>query len=85
MLGNAAWVQVSEGSIPVKAMFKSRVGYRFAGAVVVEVGCWTMLKGGLTVDQTGVAELYFEVTNFQTLLRTCGTEFLRCALNRILP
>ncbi|CAM9004081.1 unnamed protein product [Rhodiola kirilowii] len=59
----SAWVQVNEGSIPVKAIFKTRGGYKFAGAVVAEAGCWSMLKGGLTVDQTGVAELYFESRN----------------------
>uniref|UniRef100_A0A7N0ZWT2 GH10 domain-containing protein n=2 Tax=Kalanchoe fedtschenkoi TaxID=63787 RepID=A0A7N0ZWT2_KALFE len=60
----SAWVQVSEGSgVPVKAMFRTRGGYRFAGAVMAEAGCWSMLKGGLTAQQTGVAELYFESKN----------------------
>lgn len=70
VLSNVAWVQVSEGRIPVKAMFKTRGGYRFAGAAVAEAGCWIMLKGGLTVEQTGVAQLYFEVSFFQ-MLPTC--------------
>lgn len=53
---------MSEGSkIPVRAVFKTRHGYKHAGAVIAKPNCWSMLKGGLTVDASGIAELYFEV------------------------
>jgi hypothetical protein len=33
-----------------------------AGGVLVNPGCWTMLKGGITADSSsGPAELYFVV------------------------
>ncbi|CAM8908211.1 unnamed protein product [Rhodiola kirilowii] len=47
----SAWIQLSEGSAPVTAIFKtSSGGYWPAGVVFSEAGCWSMLKGGLTVD-----------------------------------
>ncbi|CAN1285015.1 Endo-1,4-beta-xylanase 5 [Linum perenne] len=57
----SAWIQVSQGSVPVTATFKtsSNNGFVDAGAVVAESGCWSMLKGGLTVNVSGDAELYF--------------------------
>ncbi|XP_021892362.1 uncharacterized protein LOC110810472 isoform X2 [Carica papaya] len=59
----SAWIRVSEGKTPVKAIFKTKSGYKYAGAVVAESNCWSMLKGGLTVDASGPAELYFETDN----------------------
>lgn len=59
---DAAWVQVSEGKIPVRAVFKTISGFKHAGAAIAESNCWSMIKGGLTVDESGPAELYFEVT-----------------------
>ncbi|KAJ7967579.1 endo-1,4-beta-xylanase-like [Quillaja saponaria] len=56
----SAWIQVSEGKVPVTAVFKTTNGYTYAGAVVAESNCWSMLKGGLTVYTSGPAELYFE-------------------------
>ncbi|XP_077215590.1 endo-1,4-beta-xylanase 5-like [Tasmannia lanceolata] len=56
-----AWVQISEGKPPVTAVFKTDSGFGHAGAVIAESGCWSMLKGGLTVNISGLAELYFEV------------------------
>jgi len=56
-----AWLQVSKGKAPVKAVFKKNGQYKLAGSVVAESKCWSMLKGGLTVDESGPAELYFEV------------------------
>ncbi|CAM8901471.1 unnamed protein product [Rhodiola kirilowii] len=56
----SAWIQLSEGSAPVTAIFKTSSGYWPAGVVFSEAGCWSMLKGGLTVDATGPAKLYFE-------------------------
>ncbi|XP_077215589.1 endo-1,4-beta-xylanase 5-like [Tasmannia lanceolata] len=59
----SAWVQISEGKAPVTAVFKTDGGFRHAGAVIAESGCWSMLKGGLTVNISGPAELYFESKN----------------------
>lgn len=56
-----AWVQVSSANVPVTAVFKTSGGFIHAGSVVGESNCWSMLKGGLTVDQSGPAHLYFEV------------------------
>ncbi|CAA0397403.1 unnamed protein product [Arabidopsis thaliana] len=55
-----AWLQVSEGKAPVRAILKKNGEYKNAGSVVAESKCWSMLKGGLTVDESGPAELYFE-------------------------
>ncbi|OMO63374.1 Glycoside hydrolase, family 10 [Corchorus olitorius] len=59
----SAWIQVSEGSAGVRAVFKTVTGFKLAGAIVAESGCWSMLKGGLTVDVSGPAQLYFESHN----------------------
>ncbi|KAJ7946165.1 endo-1,4-beta-xylanase-like [Quillaja saponaria] len=56
----SAWIQVSEGNIPVNAVFKTTEGLKYAGAAVAKSNCWSMLKGGFTVDTSGSAELYFE-------------------------
>jgi hypothetical protein len=40
---------------------KTNKGLQFAGATFAESKCWSMLKGGLTADTSGTAELYFEV------------------------
>ncbi|TXG64103.1 hypothetical protein EZV62_011097 [Acer yangbiense] len=57
----SAWIQVSKGVAAVSAVFKTRNGFKHAGAIVAKANCWSMLKGGLTVDASGPAELYFEV------------------------
>ncbi|KAJ6896214.1 hypothetical protein NC651_022439 [Populus alba x Populus x berolinensis] len=59
----SAWVQVSEGNVQVTAIFKTDSGFKKAGSVFAEPKCWSMLKGGLTVDTSGPAELYFESNN----------------------
>ncbi|KAH9655658.1 GH10 domain-containing protein [Citrus sinensis] len=63
----SAWIQVSEGAAPVTAVFKTITGFKHAGAVVAESKCWSMLKGGLSPDASGLAELYFE--NHKTNVR----------------
>ncbi|KAF8098379.1 hypothetical protein N665_0268s0048 [Sinapis alba] len=55
-----AWLQVSKGKTPVIAIFKKNGEYKHAGSVVAESKCWSMLKGGITIDESGPAELYFE-------------------------
>jgi hypothetical protein len=58
----AAWFQVSNREAIVKSNIKAPNGdFIAAGAVVVKPGCWTMLKGGMTSNSSGPAELSFEV------------------------
>ncbi|KAK2974472.1 hypothetical protein RJ640_018637 [Escallonia rubra] len=59
----AAWLQVSHGNAEVAAMFKTPAGVKNAGWVIAKHGCWSMLKGGLTVTDSGPAQLYFESKN----------------------
>ncbi|GMI78766.1 hypothetical protein like AT4G33840 [Hibiscus trionum] len=59
----SAWVQVSEGKSVVRAVFRTAAGLKRAAVTVAESGCWSMLKGGLTVDASGPAELFFETSN----------------------
>ncbi|XP_050209754.1 endo-1,4-beta-xylanase 4-like [Mercurialis annua] len=56
----SAWIQVTRASATVKAVFKTKNGYQFAGDVIAKPSCWSMIKGGLTVDESGPAQLYFE-------------------------
>ena len=56
-----AWLQVNTGKAPVSAVFKTNGEYKHAGSVIAESKCWSMLKGGLIVDESGPGELYFEV------------------------
>lgn len=59
-----AWVQINKGNAVVGAVFKTTSdGFVHAGLVEAKSGCWSMLKGGLTVKTAGPAELYFEVSN----------------------
>ncbi|GAB2225299.1 hypothetical protein Drorol1_Dr00006091 [Drosera rotundifolia] len=59
----SSWIQVSKGNAQVNVVFKTTDGFKHAGGVVAESGCWSMLKGGLTVDSSGFAELYFEAND----------------------
>ncbi|KAI3913551.1 hypothetical protein MKX01_022132 [Papaver californicum] len=59
----SAWIQVSEGEETVVAVFKTTDGFTHEGAPIAQSGCWSMLKGGLTVDSSGYAELYFQSNN----------------------
>ncbi|KAH1141352.1 hypothetical protein AAZV13_12G027500 [Glycine max] len=57
----SAWIQVSEGNdVPVTAPVKTTTRLKFVGAIFAESNCWSMLKDGLTADESGPAELYFE-------------------------
>lgn len=78
----AAWIQVSEGIAPVTAVLNTSTGLKYAGAIVAESGCWSMVKGGLTVDESGQAELYFEVP-FRSLVSILLTIFLYIKLSKI--
>ncbi|KAM7254051.1 hypothetical protein ACFE04_031733 [Oxalis oulophora] len=60
----SAWIQVSHGEAPVTAVFKTARGLIIpTGSIVAEANCWSMLKGGLTVNVSGSAQLYFESKN----------------------
>ncbi|KAM5549652.1 endo-1,4-beta-xylanase 5-like [Rosa sericea] len=60
----SAWIKVNTGSdVPVAATFKTASGFKRAGEIIAESNCWSMLKGGLTVEASGAAELYFESKN----------------------
>ncbi|KAK6120984.1 hypothetical protein DH2020_045272 [Rehmannia glutinosa] len=56
----SAWLQVSNGNADIAAIFKTKTGYETAGWVTAQKGCWSMLKGGLVVNASGPAQLYFE-------------------------
>lgn len=60
----AAWLQVSNGSADIAAVFKTANGSITAGWVAAHEGCWSMLKGGLVVNASGPALLHFEVPFF---------------------
>ncbi|XP_054823057.1 endo-1,4-beta-xylanase 5-like [Prosopis cineraria] len=59
----SAWVQVSGENAAVSAVVKTRDGFKHGGNVIAESNCWSMLKGGLVVDTSGPAQLYFESNN----------------------
>lgn len=73
----AAWIQVNSGNESVTAVFKTTSsGFKAAGSVIAKSKCWSMLKGGFTVDESGPAELYFEVLN-STFLNVLDMTFLQ--------
>ncbi|CAN1141521.1 Endo-1,4-beta-xylanase 5, partial [Linum perenne] len=54
----SAWIQVTgQDNVAVTASFMD------SRAVVAEPGCWSMLKGGLTVNTSGMVQLYFQSSN----------------------
>nr|XP_043630116.1 endo-1,4-beta-xylanase 5-like [Erigeron canadensis] len=59
----SAWVQISYGDATVVATFKTPTGFYNAGSTKAKSGCWSMLKGGLTVNKSGSAQLYFQSEN----------------------
>ena len=63
VLVNEAWIQVTgTRNVPVSVIFKTSQGFKPAGLVLAQAGCWSMLKGGLTVDfASGPVEFYFQV------------------------
>ncbi|XP_016501395.1 endo-1,4-beta-xylanase 5-like isoform X2 [Nicotiana tabacum] len=67
----SAWVQLSEGSDIVVAMIYNSVEntVHVAGSVIAKSGCWSMIKGGLTVDQNAPSVLHFQCNNTKSELR----------------
>ncbi|KAJ1686960.1 hypothetical protein LUZ63_018350 [Rhynchospora breviuscula] len=59
----SAWLQVDKGTADVRAVVKTPNGFIAAGTIEAKASCWSMLKGGLTVNISGPAELYFESNN----------------------
>ncbi|KAL0348297.1 UNVERIFIED_CONTAM: Endo-1,4-beta-xylanase 5 [Sesamum angustifolium] len=65
----SAWLQVSDGNADIAAVFKTQNSYETAGWVTAQKGCWSMLKGGIVVNDSGPADLFF----LQHLLATIYT------------
>ncbi|KAL7082582.1 hypothetical protein ACP275_14G108500 [Erythranthe tilingii] len=59
----SAWLQVSHEKADIAAIFKTNTSNVYAGWVTAQNGCWSMVKGGLVVNVSGPAELYFESNN----------------------
>ncbi|CAI9303474.1 unnamed protein product [Lactuca saligna] len=60
----SAWVQISNGDDAiVVATFSTPTGFYDAGSTMAKSGCWSMLKGGITVNQSGSTQLYFQSKN----------------------
>ena len=58
----SAWLQLSKSTGDVRAILVTPDGnFNTAGMIVVQSGCWTMLKGGATSYAAGKGELFFEV------------------------
>ncbi|KAG8380637.1 hypothetical protein BUALT_Bualt06G0036500 [Buddleja alternifolia] len=52
---------VSHGNTYIKASFKMHTkDVRGVGWVAAQQGCWSMLKGGIVVNASGPAQLYFQ-------------------------
>ncbi|XP_073127925.1 endo-1,4-beta-xylanase 5-like [Henckelia pumila] len=65
----SAWLQVSHGEAHIAAMFKTKDSYETAGWVIARKGCWSMLKGGLVVNASSPADLYFQSDNAEVDIR----------------
>ncbi|KAI3755467.1 hypothetical protein L1987_55268 [Smallanthus sonchifolius] len=61
--GSKAWLQISNGDATVVATFKTPTGFYDAGSTKAKSGCWSMLKGGITVNKSSLAQLYFQSEN----------------------
>ncbi|WJX45136.1 endo-1,4-beta-xylanase [Trifolium repens] len=59
----SAWIQVSEGNIPVAVVVKTSKEFKYGGTIYAESKCWSMLKGGFISDTSEEADLYFESSN----------------------
>ncbi|CAN4112092.1 unnamed protein product [Withania somnifera] len=58
------WVQVNRGDdANVAVIFKTQSGFQYAAWVIAKPGCWSMFKGGLVVNASVPAQLYFETNN----------------------
>ncbi|GJV91819.1 cytokinin dehydrogenase 3-like protein [Tanacetum coccineum] len=62
-LSLAASLQIGHGEATVLATFRTHRGFYDAGSTIGKSGCWSILKGGLTVNESGSALLYFQSKN----------------------
>ncbi|GJS27246.1 hypothetical protein Tco_0487866 [Tanacetum coccineum] len=47
------WLQISHGEAAMLATFRTKRWFYDAGLTIAKSGCWSMLKGGLTVNESG--------------------------------
>lgn len=82
----SAWLQFSKSTGDVRAVLVTPDGkFNTAGMIVVQSGCWTMLKGGATSFSAGKGELFFEVRNVASYSRmTHQTALMTLVCNNIL-
>ncbi|KAM3291424.1 endo-1,4-beta-xylanase 5-like [Capsicum chacoense] len=60
----SGWLQVNHGDdANVAVIFKTQSGFQHAAWGIAKSGCWSMFKGGLTVNASGPAQLYFETND----------------------
>ncbi|KAH0767173.1 hypothetical protein KY290_003076 [Solanum tuberosum] len=60
----SGWVQVNHGDdATIAVIFKTQGGFQHAAWANAKSGCWSMFKGGLVVNASGPAQLYFETNN----------------------
>ncbi|XP_060169288.1 endo-1,4-beta-xylanase 5-like [Lycium barbarum] len=60
----SGWVQVNHGDdANLAVIFKTQSGFQHAAWAIAKSGCWSMFKGGLVVNASGPAQLYFETNN----------------------
>ncbi|GJR97902.1 carbohydrate-binding, CenC-like protein [Tanacetum coccineum] len=62
-LSLAASLQIGHGEATVLATFRTHRGFYDAGSTIGKSGCWSILKGGLTVNESGSTLLYFQSKN----------------------
>lgn len=57
------WVQISEGSESVSAVFRTRDRKLVrSGSTQARKGCWSLIKGGIAANYSGPIDLLFEVS-----------------------
>ncbi|GAV65131.1 Glyco_hydro_10 domain-containing protein, partial [Cephalotus follicularis] len=60
----SAWFQVSKGSETISIVLANSDGELIRGGqVIAKHGCWSLLKGGITANFSGLVEIFFETKN----------------------
>ncbi|EEF29963.1 hydrolase, hydrolyzing O-glycosyl compounds, putative [Ricinus communis] len=60
----SAWVQISEGSETVATVFRAvNSEWIHGGYIIAKHGCWSLLKGGMVANVSGLVEILFECKN----------------------
>ncbi|TXG64099.1 hypothetical protein EZV62_011093 [Acer yangbiense] len=78
----SAWIQVSKGVAAVSAVFKTRNGFKHAGAIVAKANCWSMLKGGLTSKNTSV-EIWVDSLSLQPFTQEEWSSHQQQSINKV--